>query len=131
MEVKYTKDGKLELDIEDLLRQLPEDQKLALMESFSCDEVIIKHVTDQLLDGCTDNGFWGAGGVASDAPYTALDKAKREVAKRSGEVAKKEIEALECALAREKEQHKEIGDKYWALYHAWRRQCDRGFDGRE
>ena len=80
-----------------------------MIETLSCDDQIIKHVTDQILDGWTEN--YCSGGscfIASHSPTTGLDYARREISKRSGELAKKEIEKLEKAL-------KEKTEAYWKM----------------
>lgn len=92
-----------------MLEGIPAEAKLELMETLACDNVIIKHVVDQILEGWTENFYHGPMScTAGDSPNYGLDWALREIAKRSGEVAKKEIERLEKAL-------KETKENYWKL----------------
>jgi len=96
---KY-KNGKLEIDLHGLLDSIPADDLAEFFESISTNERVIGHVTEQILNKWTENGYSGGYFVtASSCPYYGLDKAWREVAKRSNEVAKREIERLEKALA--------------------------------
>lgn len=98
MTIKYT-NGKLELDLHELLGSVSKETKLELVESLACDDEIIKHVADQIIKKWTENCF--SGGVlctASSSPSFGLDWAWREVAKHSGEVAKREIGRLEKAI---------------------------------
>ncbi len=108
MSIKY-ESGNLIIDLDWLLSRIKPEDMRGFLESASTSEAIIKYVTDQILDGWTENGYFGRQACrASDDPYTQLDKARREIAKRSGEVAKNEIEKLEKAL-------KEQKDEYWKL----------------
>lgn len=64
-------------------------------------ETVIKYVTDQILDGWTEQSSHGyIDCTAQSNPSSAINVARREIAKRSSEIAKKEIEALENALAK-------------------------------
>ena len=98
MNVSY-ENGYLKVDIYDLCTGLPKEDKLKLVEFLACDDDLIKHVTDQIVEGMTENGYYGGSYCApSPEPYLALDAARRKVAKGSSEVAKKEIEKLEKEL---------------------------------
>ena len=98
MNITYEK-GYLKVDIYDICRVLPKEDKLKIIESLACDDDLIKHVTDQIVEGMTENGYYGSSYCApSPEPYLALDAARRKVAKGSSEVAKKEIEKLEKEL---------------------------------
>ncbi len=98
MNVKY-KDGKLELNLHELLGSVSAEDKLDMVESLACDDEIIKHVADQIIKKWTENCYHGSTHItATVEPALGLDWAWREVAKRSGEVAKREIERLESAI---------------------------------
>ena len=102
--VKY-KQGNLVIDLHSLLDDVPQEDLEEFYESVSCNDRVIKHVADQIISKWTENGYSGLGCVdAPEQPINALDKAWREVAKRSGEVAKREIERLEAALRRKEEE---------------------------
>lgn len=103
MNLKYNKDGKLEFDLHDLLDCADSETKVELIESLSCDEAIIKHVVAQILDGWTENSSHGSEACEQqEIPHCGLDIARREISKRSSEVAKKTIEDLEKTIARQK-----------------------------
>lgn len=112
MDIKY-KEGNLQIDLHDLLDNVREEDLNEFLESVSCNDKVIKHVTDQILDKWTENGY--SGGAAATAvadPKWGLDKAWREVAKRSGEVAKREIERLEEALNRRDDEYFSLVNEY-------------------
>lgn len=99
---------KIEIYIDDILKNLstqfivdsiwPESQ-LSLIERLSCKDIVIKHVVDQILGYGTENGFSGCRNPEAKSNETdGLDWACREIAKRSSEVAAKEIKRLEEAL---------------------------------
>ena len=105
MEIKF-KDGNLQIDLHSLLDNIREEDLSEFLESISCNDKVIKHVTDQILDKWTENVYSGSSNITASAEvYFGLDKAWREVAKRSGEVAKREIGRLETALKRSNEQY--------------------------
>lgn len=108
MKLEY-KDGNLQFDFFEAIKSIPEEQRPELLEDLSCDDVIIKHVTDQILDGWTENFCSGGSCVSAQAsPTIGLDYARREIAKRSSEIAKKEIENLEKEL-------KKVKEDYWKM----------------
>ncbi len=103
--LKY-KEGNLVIDLHGLLDSVPKTDLEEFFESVSCNYRVIEHVTSQILDKWTSSGYYaGVCVTATDETHNALDKAWREVAKRSGEVAKREIERLETALKRRNEQY--------------------------
>ncbi len=119
MNATYKK-GKLEFDIQELLESIHGAEKVDLVEGLACDDEIIKHVSEQIINKWTENGY--SGGVfctASDNPTRGLDWAWREVAKKSGDVAKREIERLEKALEQKSkelqriyEEQRERGERF-------------------
>ena len=107
------KDGNLQIDLHDLLDSVKEEDLNEFLETVSCNDKVIKHVTDQILDKWTENCYSGGAACTADAaPIWGLDKAWREVAKRSGEVAKREIERLEEALKRRNEEYFNLVNEY-------------------
>lgn len=94
------KDGLIQINISDLFESMSEESKLTFLESLSCDSFVIKCVTDQILEGCTENGSFGFTGAAESDPKYGLDYARRRVALEVGGVAKKEIERLQESLKR-------------------------------
>lgn len=100
MNITYDK-GYLKVDIYDICKCLPKEDKLKIIESLACDDDLIRHVTDQIVEGMTENGYYGSSYcIPSPEPYLPLDAARRKVAKGSSEVAKNEIERLEKELKR-------------------------------
>lgn len=97
MQVKIER-GRIILNTIEVLSALSLEDKKSLIETLSCDDEIIANVTAQLLDGWTEQGSHGATRSGAVEPFCPLDKARREIALRSGEVAKKEIEALCSSL---------------------------------
>lgn len=95
--------GALVIDINDLLRHISDEDKTELFQHIACDDQVIRDVTAQLLDGWTEAGWHGAKSSEAHADTVnvivpAINAGRREIAKRSGEVAKAEIEALEKTL---------------------------------
>jgi len=93
--------GDLRINIEDLLRQIPVEQRIKLAEILSCDSEVLKFVIQQILDGHTENGHYSGlccYAHANTGGVGGLDWACREVAKRAGETAMREINRLEDAL---------------------------------
>jgi len=98
--------GKISFDFEEVVSSMRLEEKQSLIESLACDGELIKHIVAQVVDGCTENGFYsGTACVASEDPYLGLDWAKREVARRSNNVAANEIKRLEDAIVFEKKSH--------------------------
>lgn len=92
--------------METILREHPE-----LVESVSCDDRVIDFVAQQIMGKWTENGYHGSTGEAHSIQYGGLDKAWRDVARASGDVAKREIERLEAALARSDERYLKLLDE--------------------
>jgi len=104
--------GSLKIDIQDLLDNLSEEHRLQFIEYLACQDAVIKHVMDQILDGWTENACCGPLlCTASPEPRFGLDWAKREVARRAGEVAAEEIRRLEKALAQSEKDLRDVYDK--------------------
>lgn len=106
------KNGKLTLTLDEIRDLIPADEIPDLIVQFACEDEIIRHVAAQIVDGWTDDGSHGSRGY-SGKPSTPLDKARRLVAERAGDVARQEIETLKEALEREKAR----GDEAWRRYH--------------
>lgn len=101
----------------ELLELMSEDDKLHFMQSLSSHEIIIKHVADQIISGCTEDGYSGSYSSVESKPHTALQTAVRDISINSGEIARKEIESLQRALAAAEKARDEYSNKYWDLYH--------------
>jgi hypothetical protein len=85
-----------------------------MIERLGCESAVIKAVTEQILDGWTEDGWHGPTGVASPEPQpcSGLDWARREVARRAGDAAAKEIKRLENALTLALKEVVEYRDKF-------------------
>lgn len=106
------KDGYLKIKLFDLFESLDKKTKTQAMEEIACDSDIIKFVTQQILDKWTDNGNCGEHSCpASELPLFGLDWAWREVAKGSSEAAREEIERLEKALKKAKEENSKLREE--------------------
>ena len=111
MEAEF-KNGAIQIDPCHLFEEMDLAQKLELVELLSCDEQIINHVADQIIDRFTENGY--GGGVFCSAgvnPVSGLDKAWRRAAKASGDIARREIERLEDALKSAKDAYSQLCDE--------------------
>lgn len=94
--------GNVILDLSDLLagilNTLGETEREDALQTIACNEAVIKYVVQQIVDGATDNGSYGATSLASSTPRLALDCARRQIAREASEVAAAEVERLELAL---------------------------------
>lgn len=112
--------GALVIDINDLLRNIADEDKTELFQHIACDDQVIRDVTAQLLDGWTEAGWHGAKSYEAHADTVnvivpAINAGRREIAKRSGEVAKAEIEALEKTLKASEAMVRELKDEIRSL----------------
>jgi hypothetical protein len=119
MNVEIDKKGKLEIDLWALFQSISDESKLILIESLSCEDAIIKHVADQIVDGFTENVYSGSSGYGEIEHLSPLDEARRKVAKGAGELSNKIIAELEWRVKREKENAQKYMDAYYKMYHAW------------
>lgn len=91
-------DGYVSVLLSDLLDSLSTEENRDLADTLACQESVIADVASQILTGWTELMSHGSKGGVDAKPHTALDKAIREVALRSGEVAKTEIHQLSHSL---------------------------------
>jgi hypothetical protein len=113
--MKY-ENGEIKIDAWELIQYLPEEKLLEFIETFSCHDAVIKHVTDQIIERWTENMCSGGNFYPMPAePTTGLDWAWREVSKRSGEVAKTEIENLEKSIMYRDGELKKLRDENYQL----------------
>lgn len=111
MEAEF-KNGAIQIDPCHLFEEMDLAQKLELVELLSCDEQIINHVADQIIDRFTENGYGGGAFCSAGVnPVSGLDKAWRRVAKASGDIARREIERLEDALKSAKDAYSQLCDE--------------------
>ena len=122
MKLKVTNYLTLELtEPRELIELVSEEDKIDFFQSLACEDVVIKYVSDQIIHGCTDDGYHGSTGCVAHDPSTPLDIATRYVAKNANDVARKQISSLERALKDSKQREKEWQEKYYDLYHGEKR----------
>ena len=107
MNVEYNcKTGKLEIEVCDLLREMQNEKIIELIDVLSCEDAIIRHVSDQILTGWTElmsHGGESFTAQSNDAFETPLSIARRRIAISSSEIAEKEIERLKATIKRYEE----------------------------
>ncbi len=113
------KDGKLSIDIHELMDGLSEAELIDLAESLSLQNEIIKRVMQQVMDGCTEDGSYGSMGSNPFAANSPLAAAKLRIAEESHILAKEQIERMRRHMAWREECHKETSDWAWRMYHEW------------
>ena len=108
--------GQLRINIHALLDNMTDEERLDLIDTLSCSDVVIKHVADQIITGYTDYGSCGWKGH-TESPYTPLDKATRQVAENSSEIAKEEIQDLMRMIKSRDKTIKELGKQcdHWKM----------------
>lgn len=84
-------------DFSSLVELMSGEQQVELIETLSCYDAVIKHVTEQIIDiyGMTENGLSGSslcGHEKFSGKGTVLDKARLAIAMASGEVSRQVIE---------------------------------------
>ncbi len=131
--ITLNSDRQIVIELSWLLSALTDEQKRELVDSLSCEDAIIQDVAAQLLDGWTEQGSHGRKSCGADSePFSPLDKARRMLAMRAGDVALKEIEGLKRALCWAKANEQRYMDAYFACYHNWsnreHRSCPRPAD---
>ena len=104
-------DGRIAVNVADLIESLKDEDKVHIIELLSCDEKIIENVAAQIVDGWTKAGYH-SGITYGPMPYTALDKARRLVAKAAPDLRDKAIVRLEeIAVAANKEASEEFSKR--------------------
>lgn len=112
---------KFQFAFQEMIEKLPDEEKVELIEALSCEDAIIKHVMDQVLDTCTENGWHGAkSGGGSVEVYSPLDVARRRIAEGASKVSEEQIAALKRALKAAEERAAEGWSKYHDLANRYR-----------
>lgn len=94
-------EGKVVIDVSYLLDAMSDQAKLDLVERLAVEDVVIKHVVDQIVEGLTESCYGGSRLCGSSVePTLPLDIAHRRIAEASGEIAKAEIDSLKRELER-------------------------------
>jgi hypothetical protein len=105
----------------ELLELIEEEDKIQFLQSLSCHESVFVHVADQIIHGCTEDGYFSSTGEVHSTPNTDLQNAVRRIAKNSSEIANNQITELESKLKSMEESNKSWQDKYYDIYHNGRR----------
>ena len=111
--MKLDKDDNLVISLSYLFDNMSEEGKLRVAEILSCDDVIIKHVTDQIFDGLTENGYGGSERINEQRLGTALQNARERVRKEGNRLLVEELNRLR----RELENRRGYMDAGWNKYH--------------
>ena len=99
----------IEIDIYDLVESLSPDEQRTFADALAVSDDVVKYVTQQILGDWTElDSRAGLNCVAASEPRNGLDWARREVAKRAGEVAADEIRRLEAALKYREEENADL-----------------------
>jgi len=116
MTVKATiENGKVVLDYCELLGEAEGRELELLVQSLACQDDLVRHVADQLLEGWTEDGYHGGKVGDASGSGTPIDKARRRIALGADKVAKETIEALQRALKQAEERSAEGWSKYHKL----------------
>ena len=99
--------------VDSIYRTADEATQRDICDSLACLDPVIDHVAAQIVTGYTEFLSSGATSYPAKAePGTALDRARRLVAKGAGDVAKSQIEELERALRSVEGRAKEADQRY-------------------
>ncbi len=107
--------GKVVLDYCELFNEADGRELQLLVQSLACQDDIVRHVTDQLLEGWTEDGYHGGKCGDASESHTPIDQARRRIALGAGQVAKETIEAQQRSLKDAAEANAEIWRKYHKL----------------
>lgn len=89
-------EGRLSFDIVELFERLTLEEKKVVAQTLACQDDIVEYVAQQLIQGCTDDGWHASTGPAHN-PFTALDNARLRVAAAAPAVAAQELAGLQRA----------------------------------
>lgn len=94
--------GEIRFDIRDVfeaaLDGMASDQRAEFLDSISCIDAVVENVASQILNGWTELSSHAARSFGAE-PTTVLSSITREIARRSGDVAAREIAELERIAA--------------------------------
>ena len=115
MTIKFDENNNVIMTINyfDMIEAMPDSEKIQLAEQLSCEDAVIKHVTDQLLGGWTENGHCGSTSCGAVLPSTELEKCREQIGRIGNRLLRNEISRLQRLLA-DKNNHHEAG---WNEYH--------------
>lgn len=104
----HIENGKLMLEISDLLESLSGDALEDLINRLSVNEAVFSRIATQIVHGLTDDG-WCASTTSMESEYpTPLMVARRFVAQSASEVAAAEIARMQAAIDRQREENSSL-----------------------
>ena len=112
--MEMNENGEIIIDAFGLIHDLPREKHLILAESLSCSDTVINHVMDQVLEGCTENGFSGGWSTGYNEP---LQIYRKRIAECSSDVAKSQMAELDRQIERLKKERDNYRDMYLELNH--------------
>jgi hypothetical protein len=105
----------------EFLELIDEEDKIQFLQSLSCHESVFAHVADQIIHGCTEDGYFSSTGEVQSTPNTDLQNAVRRIARNASEIANNQITELESKIKSMEESNKNWQDKYYDIYHNGRK----------
>lgn len=106
-------DGEVCINVLDVFDSTSDRFKLELMERLSCEDVIIKHVMDQVFNGATENGYSGSEVIDSQRVSSELQQARERIRQQGNNLLVKELNRLREQL----ENRRKYQDTGWNEYH--------------
>jgi hypothetical protein len=105
--------GEICLNVLDIFYSTSDSFKLELVERLSCEDAVIKHVIDQVLNGCTENGYSGSEVIDSQRVSSELQQARERIRQQGNNLLVKELNRLREQL----ENRSKYQDSGWNEYH--------------
>lgn len=106
-------DGEICINFLDVMYETSDQFKLELMERLSCEDVIIKHVMDQVFNGLTENGYSGSEGIDLHQISSELQQARERIRNCGNQLLVKEVKRLRERL----DNRQGYQDAGWKEYH--------------
>ena len=104
--------GEICIDVLDVFDNTSDSFKLELVERLSCEDVIIKHVIDQVLNGSTENGYSGSETIDWQQVNSELQQARERIRLQGNNLLVKELKRLREVL----ENRRKYQDNGWNEY---------------
>lgn len=104
--------GEICIDVMDVFYNTSDEFKLELVERLSCEDVIIKHVIDQVLNGSTENGYSGSETIDWQRVNSELQQARERIRLQGNNLLVKELKRLREVL----ENRRKYQDNGWNEY---------------
>lgn len=111
MNIEINNGGDIVIDTSYLLSMLTSTQSSLAVQALSCREDVIRCVMDQVLDGYTEDGYYGAHSSFSEKPSYAIAASRRRIVENSNQVVTEEIESFKKLITSLREELKETDMK--------------------